>query len=86
MGILKTKVTIDSVTIKDDSRSENLLINWEYERSGTNEISELVINVLKSTNDTVTLTVGKTIQIWKGFTTSTDTKIFDGFISEELYH
>lgn len=84
MGNLLTKVQIDGVTIWDnsDGNSPNLLINWEYERTGTNEISELVINVLKSTDDTVSLSVGKTVSIWKGFTTSTDTKVFEGFISE----
>lgn len=84
MGVLLSKVDVDGVTIWDnsDGAAPTLLINWEYERTGTNDISELNLKVLKSTNDTVTLTVGKTIEIWKGFTTSTDVKVFDGFLSE----
>jgi hypothetical protein len=84
MGKLLTKVVIDDITIKDDSDPGALkyLLNWEYERTSTNKISELKLTVLKSISDSVTLTVGKTVQIWKGFSTSTDTKVFDGYISE----
>jgi hypothetical protein len=83
MGLLLSKVQIDGITIHDDTAgTPNLLINWEYERTGTNEISELTIKVLKSITGTVTLAVGKTVSIWKGFTTSTDTKVFEGRIAQ----
>ena len=84
MGLLLSKVQIDGITIHDDTAgTPNLLINWEYERTGTNEISELTIKVLKSITGTVTLAVGKTVSIWKGFTTSTDTKVFEGRIESK---
>ncbi len=84
MGTLLTKVQINSVTIKDDSSGGDpaLLINWEYERTIERGISELDMIVLQATNDTVSLVVGQTVSIWTGFTTSTDTKIFEGFISD----
>ena len=83
MGNLLTKVQIDGVTIHDDTAgTPRLLTSFEYERTIERGISELDMNVLQSTNDTVTLTVGKTVSIWIGFTTSTDTKIFEGFISD----
>ena len=84
MSLLKTKVNIDGITIRDDSDSNALsyLINWEYERTGTNQVSELDVTVLKSITNDVTLSTGKTLEIWMGFNTSTDEKIFDGYISE----
>jgi len=84
MVYLKSKVIIDGITILDSSDSgvSSLVSDWEYERTGTNEISELTINVIKNIGNDITLRVGQTVSIWKGFTTSTDTKVFDGFISE----
>lgn len=84
MGKLLTKVIIGGITIRDDSDGNalKLLKGWEYERTGTNEISELTINAIKTIGNYLTLQVGQTVSIWKGFTTSTDTKVFEGFISE----
>ncbi len=84
MGALKTKVQIDGITIWDDSDAgaPDLLINWEYERTGTDMVSMLRMNTIKTINDTVELVVGKTVSIWKGFTTSTDIKMFEGFIAD----
>ncbi|KKL69885.1 hypothetical protein LCGC14_2110450, partial [marine sediment metagenome] len=83
MGSLLTKVQIGGVTIKDDTAgTPNLLINWEYERTIERGISELDMTVLQSTNDTIALVVGQTVSIWTGFTTSTDKKEFEGFISD----
>ena len=84
MGNLLTKVQVGGITIKDDSDGgdPSLLINFEYERTIERGISELTMAVLQSTNDTVSLVVGQTVSIWTGFTTSTDTKIFEGFVSD----
>jgi len=83
MAYLLSKVIINDVTIRDDTNppDNNYLVGWEYERSGTNEISQLSLNVLKSITNDITLSTGQRIEIWKGFTTSTDTKVFDGYIS-----
>lgn len=83
MGNLLTKVQINGVTIKDDTAgTPNLLINFEYERTIERGISEMEMTVLQSTNDTVSLAIGQTVSVWTGFTTSTDKKIFEGFISD----
>lgn len=80
---LLSKVDINSVTIHDDTAgTPNLLINWEYERTMERGISELVITATQTLPDTVSLVVGQTVEVWKGFTTSTDEKVFDGYISE----
>lgn len=82
---LKTKVIIDGVTIRDDSvGNPKLVVNWEYERTNMNEISILNITVLKNTVDIVDLTIGKTVEIFSGFATSTDKKVFSGFISKPV--
>ena len=84
MASLKTKVDINSTTLLDssDTGAPKLVLNWEYERTSEGGISELTINVLRKANDTVSFTVGQTVEIWKGFTTSTDVKIFNGNISQ----
>ena len=78
-----TKVQINSITIKDDSSGTdpNVLFEWEYERKSGSEISEFTMETTTAVNSLVTLTVGQTIEIWAGWTTSTDKKIFSGYIS-----
>jgi len=82
MGVLKTKVQIGGTTIKDDSGSDpKLIISWEYERTIEKGISEMVISCPKTITDTISLQVGTLVEVWSGFTTSTDKKIFSGYIS-----
>lgn len=82
--VLKTKVQIAGTTIKDDSDSNalNLVMNFEYEELSTRGISQLKLDVLKSITNTIELNTSDTIEIWTGYTTSTDKKIFSGYISE----
>ncbi len=83
MANLLTKVIINGVTIQDDTAgTPKLLINWDYERTIERGISEMDMIVLQSTNDTVALAVGQAVSVFAGFTTSTDKKIFEGFISD----
>ncbi len=77
---LLCKVQIDGITIRDDSSTEAKVINWEYEKTSETVISELNMTVLASVNDLLTITPGKTVNVWTGFTTSTETKIFSGFV------
>ena len=78
-----TKININSITVKDDSSGSDplLLIRWEYPQKNDSEISELVLVLKKSVIDTVTIVVGQTIDVWTGFSTSTDLKRFSGFVS-----
>ena len=80
--VLKTKVQIGGVTIKDDSDGGDprLLLDWEYERTIERGISQMTMTVLRDTNDTAALAVGKSVSVWSGFTTSTDEKDFEGEI------
>lgn len=80
--VLLCKVVIDGVTVRDDSSTEAKVINWEYERTSTNLISELNMTLLDSVNDLVTIIPGKVVEVWTGFVTSTDTKTFSGFVEE----
>lgn len=82
MAELLTKVVINSVTVHDDSSTESYLINWEYERHSGNVISQLDMKLLDSVDDIVTIVPGQSIEVWSGFSTSTDTKTFSGFIEE----
>ena len=76
-----TKVIIDSVTVKDSNGAPdpNQVINWEYEKDDE-AISEAEILMPKSVNDLVSLTNGQLVEIWGGWTTSTDKRLFYGFI------
>lgn len=79
-----TKIDINSVTIKDDDGSPdpNLVIRWEYEKTDSDEISEIEIILSKSVEDTVTISNGQIIEVWAGNTTSTDKKYFYGFVDK----
>jgi hypothetical protein len=81
---MKTKIQIGGITIKDDDGTPDLklLVNYQYEKTASNKVGEAILNVPRQTNDTIALTVGKVIEIWRGETTSTDEKAFSGYISE----
>ena len=78
-----TKVQINSITVKDDSSGSDpkLLINWNYPQIHLNEISEITLSLKKDVFDTVNVIIGQTVDVWEGFTTSTDKKRFSGFVS-----
>lgn len=78
-----TKVNINSITVKDDDGAPDpaLLINWNYPQKNDSEISEIVLVLRKNVIDTVSIQVGQTVDVWDGFSTSTDTKRFSGFVS-----
>ncbi|MHA1481839.1 MAG: hypothetical protein ACTSQA_00190 [Candidatus Heimdallarchaeaceae archaeon] len=79
---LLCKVVIDGVTVRDDSSTEKKVLSWEYERTSDVVISQLAMTLLSSVEDLVSLKVGQVIQVWTGFITSTDKKVFSGFIAE----
>lgn len=80
--MVKYKCDINSTTVLDSDSSENDLISFEYEDDIEDSIGEIVITAKRAINDSVTLSNGQTVEIWRGFTTSTDKKIFDGRIVE----
>lgn len=56
------------------------VINYEVERSFGDVISEVDINVVKTISGLVSLSVGQSITIYRGWTTATEEKIFSGFL------
>jgi hypothetical protein len=56
------------------------LVNYEYERTFGDLIGEVNLKFIRTVNSLVTLTAGQTIDIWRGWVTSTDEKIFSGYI------
>ncbi|KKK51373.1 hypothetical protein LCGC14_3115620, partial [marine sediment metagenome] len=77
-----TKIDINSVTIKDDNGAPdpNLAINWEYDKSDDEEVSEIEILMPRTVIDTVNITNGHTLEVWGGNSTSTDKKYFNGYV------
>lgn len=76
-----TKVIINSITIKDTSGSPdpNKLISWETEKDDET-ISEAELVLPRNVNDLVDLKNGQLVEIWAGWTTSTDRRYFYGYI------
>ncbi len=77
-----SKVTINGVTVLDSSSTELKVRRWSVSKTNNDFISSGVIITLKSITTLVTPIVGQTVEIFEGFTTSTDTKRFSGFISK----
>lgn len=78
--VLLTKVVINSVTVRDDSSTENYVVSWDYERTSKNQISQLDMKLISSVNTSVTIIPGQVVEVWTGYSTSTETKIFSGFV------
>lgn len=81
MGV-KYKMQIDSVTVLDSDSTQKLIIDFEFDDDTENEIGEVTINAPQTINSTVTVENGQSVEIWRGFTTSTDEKIFSGRVAE----
>ena len=77
------KVIINSVTVKDSDGSPdpNKVISWEYVKDD-DEISEAEIRLPRSVIDLVDLTNGQIVEIWGGWTTSTDKRYFYGYVDD----
>ena len=75
------KVIISGITVKDSDGAPDpsKLISWEYEKDD-NAISEAEIILPRNINDLVDLNNGQTVEIWAGWTTSTDKRYFYGYI------
>jgi hypothetical protein len=56
------------------------VISSEYERTYGDMISQVDVKIVQTVNDVLTIEAGQTLEIWRGWTTSTDEKIFDGYV------
>jgi len=71
-----TTVQINGVDVTDH------FLTYEASCVFGDSIGTLSIRAVRTISDVITLATGQTVEVWRGFTTSTDTKIFSGFIEK----
>ena len=71
-----TQILINSVDVTTK------VIDWEREGSKGDAIQQLEMKVIKSISDLLTITEGMNVEVWRGWSTTTDEKIFDGYIQK----
>jgi hypothetical protein len=57
------------------------LVDWKYSKTFGDIISTINITFTSNVYDVLDITNGQIIEIWEGYTTSTDTKIFKGYVT-----
>lgn len=57
-------------------------INWEYEKSYGDVLSEINLKFVRTINNILTIQNGMTLEVWRGWITATDFKIFSGYIEK----
>ena len=72
--VMLTLVKVNSIDVTSS------LISYERDAAYGDAIAQVDFKFLKTINDLVTLTNGQRVEIWRGWTTSTDEKVFDGYI------
>jgi hypothetical protein len=72
--MMQTQVLINNVNVTSK------LINYEYERTWGDVISQADLEVVKTISTLLNLETGQTVKIYRGWTTPTDEKIFEGYI------
>lgn len=72
-----TKVEINNVDVS------SYIINYEIEETSGTAITSVDMTLSKNVSDVVTITLGTTLEIWRGFAVATEEKVFDGYI--EMY-
>ena len=69
-----TKVQINSVDVS------SYLLKWDVEENFGNPVYPAKISLVSTVTSAVTLAAYQRVEIWEGYTTSTDLKIFDGYV------
>jgi hypothetical protein len=78
---MKTKVQINGVSIRDDdSGDRSYLLNYEYEEVYQEAISQVEMTIVKTVKNILNIETGQLVEIWRGWITSADEKIFSGYI------
>lgn len=75
MAVL-TRVDIDGTDI-----TSSYLVSYKITRTFGDEVGFGEIRITKKIDDVLSLSENMQVEIWRGFTTATDEKVFDGFIS-----
>lgn len=70
----QTHVEVASVDVDD------YLVGWENEEDSDDSVGSLIVMFAPNVTDVSAVGLGNHIEVWEGYTTSTDTKRFDGYI------
>lgn len=69
-----TQVKINNVDVS------SYLYSWEVTEAFGNSIYSVIISLAPDVLDVVTLNNSQSVELWEGYTTATDTKIFSGYL------
>jgi len=72
--------SIQNLILIDEIDISSKVINYEYEQTWGDAISELEINVVRTISDVLSLQVGQTVEVFRAFVDPPDLKIFSGYI------
>lgn len=71
-----TQVEIDGVNVTAD------LISYSFEDTYGDSLPEITLRFVRRIKDKVTLSAGLTLEVWQGYVTATDEKIFSGYVEK----
>lgn len=71
-----TQVKINNIDVS------SYCINWEVERTYGDVLPEMILKFQRGITDSLTLTEGQAVKVWRGSVTSTDEVIFDGYVEK----
>lgn len=82
--VLFTKVLIDGIVVKDDNGAPDpkQLVKWEYEKEDDQAVSECEVELSREVENLVQISNGQIVEIFGGWTTSTDKRIFYGQVDD----
>lgn len=69
-----TKVEINNIDVTSD------LLNYEMEKVYGDAINLISLNFIKRVSESLTLQTGLSVEVWRGWSSATEEKIFDGYI------
>lgn len=74
-----TQVKIDSIDVT------NYLVEYVFEKTFGDAVHTIDMTFAKSVDEVLILSAGQRLEIWRGWTTATDEKIFDGFVEKFVF-
>jgi len=73
---IQTQVNVNGIDVT------TYLKSYEYEKVYGDAISEISIVLNRKVNDILILNSGQSVEVWRGYITPTDTKVFSGYIEK----
>ena len=74
--VLMTKVEIGGVDVTSK------VLSWSIKRNFGESVSIAKVDLLRTVSSLITVDNGQTLEIFRGFTTPTDEKVYSGFIEK----